>query len=131
MYSVNRVFWLRLITFMPLIASLRSLTAFENFGFGVDFMNCVCVLMKDTESCVSYCGLHSDFFFNCGIWNSAGCPFSPLAFVLADEMLSIKTGDCRDLKGIRNWSNVNNINLEAAVKLHCFVYRRYNIVFAK
>ena len=57
------------------------------------------------------------FFFNSGIWNSAGCPFSPLAFVLADEMLNIKTGDCRDLKGIRNWSTVNNINFEAAVKI--------------
>ena len=66
-------------------------------------------MMKDTNSCVSYCGWLTDYFIvESGI--RQGCPFSLLAFVLAVEMLTINIRDCKDIKGIRNWNTVNNVN---------------------
>ena len=50
-----------------------------------------------------------------------GCPFSPLAFVLAVEMLTTKIRDFKDITGIKYWSTVNNVNLEAAVKIALYV----------
>ena len=44
-----------------------------------------------------------------GIWQ--GCPFSPLAFVLAIELLAIKIRDSKDVRGIRHW-NVNDVNFD-------------------
>ena len=82
-------------------------------GVGVDFVNWVCVEMKNTKSCVSYSGCLSD----CFIVESEirqGCPCSLPAFVLAVEMLFIKIRDCTDVKGRRNWSTVNNVRLAAA-----------------
>ena len=52
-----------------------------------------------------YCGWLSDSV-NSGI--HLGCPFPPLAFVLAIELLTIKIRDVQKLKGIRNWS-LNNV----------------------
>ena len=68
--------------------------------------------MKDTKSCVSYCGSLSDLFaVESGI--RQGCPFSPLAFVLAVQLLAIKIRDCKKIKGIKNWSAVNDVYMEA------------------
>ena len=83
---------------------------------GVDFVKWVCVLIKDTESSVSYCGWLSGLFaLESGI--RQGCPFSPLPIFLAVELLAIKIKDCKDIKRIRNWSAVNNITMESVVKI--------------
>ena len=72
---------------------------FELSGFGPEFTQWVKVLMNDTESCISYCGWLSAFFpVNSGI--RQGCPFSPLAFVLAVELLAHKIRQSPDVKGI-------------------------------
>ena len=83
-------------------------------------MKWVCVLIKDTESSVSYCGWLSDLFALESVIRQ-GCPFSLLPLVLAVELLAIKIRDCRDIKGIRNWSAVNNINMESVVKIALYV----------
>mgnify|MGYP006382704335 FL=1 len=76
------------------------LCAFEKFGFGPDFLQWVRILMSDAESCIQYCGWMSEFFkAESGI--RQGCPFSPLAFILAVEILAIKIKDVKDIKGIR------------------------------
>ena len=50
----------------------------------------------------------SDFFaVESGI--RQGCPFSPLAFVLAVELLAVKIRESKDIKGTKNWSAVNDI----------------------
>ena len=62
---------------------------FKAFGFGADFQKWVSVLMKSTASCINHGGLVSEpFEVLCGI--RQGYPFSPLAFVLAVELLAIK-----------------------------------------
>ena len=62
---------------------------FKNIGFGPDFVKWVSVLMADAKSCVAYCGWISEYFAAEGGIRQ-GCPFSPLAFVLAVELLAIK-----------------------------------------
>ena len=74
-------------------------------GFGPDFLQWVRVLMSDTKRCVHNCGWLSDSV-DSGI--RQGCPFPPLAFGLAIELLTIKIRDVQKLKGIRNWS-LNNV----------------------
>ena len=65
------------------------LETFNIFGFGPQFVQWVKTLTNNTESCINYCGWLTEFFpVNCGI--RQGCPFSPLAFVLAVELLAIK-----------------------------------------
>ena len=50
---------------------------FKTFGFGLDFVRCVSVLIADAKSCVAYCGWLSEYFaIEAGI--RQGCPFSPL-----------------------------------------------------
>jgi len=85
---------------------------FIKIGFGVDFVKWVCVLMKDTKSCVSYCGWLSDIFFAVESGIRQRCPYSQLAFVVAVELLAIKIRDCKTIKGIKNWSAVNNVYME-------------------
>jgi exonuclease III len=73
---------------------------FRIFGFGEQFTQWVKVLMANTESCVNYSGWLTGFFpLESGI--RQGCPFSPLAFVLAVEIFSLKICQCRDIKGIQ------------------------------
>ena len=56
--------------------------------------------------------------FCCRILNSAELPVFPASFfVLAVELLAIKIRDCKDIKKIRNWSAVNDINMESVVKI--------------
>ena len=62
---------------------------FKKIGFGHDFVKWVSVLIADAKSCVTYCGWVSEYFA-VGAGIRQGCPFSPLAFALAVELLAIK-----------------------------------------
>ena len=65
------------------------LNAFKVFGFGTDFRKWVSVLTTGTKSSINHGGWISEAFdTQCGI--RQGCPFSPLAFVLAVELIAIK-----------------------------------------
>lgn len=75
------------------------IAAFEKFGFGKDFQHWIKTITSDTESSISYCGWLSEFFLvNSGI--RQGCPLSPLAFILAVEILATKIRQCEDIKGV-------------------------------
>ena len=65
------------------------LHVFRAFGFGADFQKWISVLAKGTVSCINHGGwVLEPFEVQCGI--RQGYPFSPLAFVLAVELLAIK-----------------------------------------
>ena len=73
--------------------------AFKKIGFGENFRQWVKILMADTKSCVSYCGWLTEYFkLDSGI--RQGCPFSPLAFILALELLAIRIRECRNVRGV-------------------------------
>lgn len=98
------------------ISKKFMIKTFEKFGFGPEFVRWVCVLMNDSKSCVNYVGWLSDFFpVESGI--RQGCPFSPLAFVLAIELLAIKIRQSKNIKGIRNLNVSNSTLLEDFVKI--------------
>ena len=72
--------------------------AFKLFGFGEQFTKWVKTLFSNTFSSINYGDwLSEPFNINCGI--RQGCPFSPLAFVLAVEILAIKIRNS-SIKGI-------------------------------
>ena len=88
---------------------------FKKIEFGPDFVKWVSVLMADTKSCVAYCGWISEYFaVEAGI--RQGCPFSPLAFVLAVELLAIKIRHCENIKGLDSWKARNSL-LESIIKI--------------
>ena len=63
--------------------------AFKRFNFGENFVKWVDVLMKNTESCINYIAwISQSIEVSSGI--RQGCPFSPMAFILALELLAIK-----------------------------------------
>ena len=76
--------------------------------------------MADAKSCVAYCTWLSEHFaVEAGI--RQGCPFSPLAFVLAVELLAIKktkkhTRHCDNIKGLNYWKARNGL-LESIIKI--------------
>ena len=75
------------------------LIAFKKFGFGDSFCQWVETLMADTKSCMNYCGWLTEYFsVDSGI--RQGCPFSPLAFILALELVAIRIRESRDVQGI-------------------------------
>ena len=103
MYNRNLGCYLRLIILKPLIEFLQIICCVfwkKDTVLVQTFYN-----GSDTKRCVHYCGWLSDSV-NSGI--HLGCPFPPLAFVLAIELLTIKIRDVQKLKGIRNWS-LNNV----------------------
>jgi len=74
--------------------------AFKRFGFGEYFVRWVHVLTTGTESCINYLGWLSESFpVDSGI--RQGCPFSPLAFIVALEMLAIKIRTDKHIKGLQ------------------------------
>ena len=71
--------------------------------------------MADAKSCVAYCGWLSEYFsVEAGI--RQGCPFSPLAFVLAVELLAIKIRHCENIKGLNYWKARNGL-LESVIEI--------------
>ena len=88
---------------------------FKKNGFGPDFVKWVSVFMADAKSCVVYCGWLSEYFaVEAGI--RQGCPFSPLAFVLAVELLAVKIRQCENIKGLNYWKARNGL-LESIIKI--------------
>ena len=53
-------------------------------------------------------------------WNPSGLPFSPLAFVLAVELLAIKIRHCENIKGLNYW-NARNGFLESIIKFALYI----------
>ena len=73
--------------------------AFKRFNFGENFVKWVEVLMKNTESCINYMRwLSQSIEVSSGI--RQGCPFSPMAFFLALELLATKIRADPSVKGI-------------------------------
>ena len=73
--------------------------AFKRFSFGENFVKWMEVLMKNTESCINYMGwLSQSIEVSSGI--RQGCPFSPVAFILALELLAIKIRADPSVEGI-------------------------------
>ena len=91
------------------------LLSFKKFGFGPEFIQWFQILMNNATSAIAYCGWISDYF-NMESGLRQGCPFSPLAFVLAIELLAIKIRTDKDIKGIR-FGNSNNIDLVNIFKI--------------
>ena len=75
------------------------LWSFKRFGFGEHFIKWVKVLMNNTESTINYMGWRTESIpVLSGV--RQGCPFSPLAFVIALEMLAIRIRNDSNIKGI-------------------------------
>ena len=82
------------------ISKSFMLEALKVFGLKEQFQKWVQIITKNTFSSINHGGwISSPFNLECGI--RQGCPFSPLAFILAVELLAIK---------IRN-SKINGITL--------------------
>ena len=76
---------------------------FQKFSFGVYCVKWDCDLMKDIEVVES--------------GNRQGCLIFHLAFVLTVGPLAIEIKNCKGIKAIRNWSAVNDVYMEAVVKI--------------
>ena len=94
---------------------------FKIAGFGPEFIQWVTVLMNGTESCVSYCGWLSAFF-PVDTEIRQGCPFSPLAFVLAVELLAHKIRQSTEIKGI---SIPTNWCMNMMYNTHCILLKNF------
>ena len=82
--------------------------AFERFGFGQDFVKWVGVLMCNNKSSIGYNGwVSGSFSVEKGI--RQGCPFSPLAFIIALEYLAIRIRKHQGIKGIQIGNQVEKI----------------------
>ena len=89
--------------------------SFRRFGFGEDFVKWVEILMGDTRSCIGYNGwVSGSFKVEKGI--RQGCPFSPLAFIIALEFLAIKIRNVQDINGIKIDKSCQ-LDLETFIKI--------------
>jgi hypothetical protein len=89
------------------------LHTFKVFGFGNEFQKWVSVSLKGSTCSINYSGwLSNSFDVSCGI--RQGCPFSPLAFVLAVELMAIKIR-CSSCKGI-SYPSFNHENQKLKIK---------------
>jgi exonuclease III len=85
---------------------------FKMFGFGQDFQRWVSIIISNSVSCINYGGWLSGFFsINSGI--KQGCPFSPLAFILAVEVLAVKMRNSQ-VEGIElpSWQAVSKRSIK-------------------
>lgn len=84
--------------------------SFEKFGFGANFINWVKVITANTTSCINNSGwISEEFPADSGI--RQGCPFSPMTFVLALELLAIKIRSDQTIQGI-HLPQVPSLNAE-------------------
>ena len=98
------------------ISKKFMITAFERFGFGPQFVKWVCILMSNTRSRIGYNGwMSEDFDVKCGI--RQGCPFSPLAFVIAVELLAISLRTDRRIQGIGIDNVTSDENVQKIMKI--------------
>ncbi|WP_293688688.1 reverse transcriptase domain-containing protein, partial [Thiolapillus sp.] len=82
----------------------------KQYGFGPEFIHWVQTLISQSESCVSHYGwLSEPFQVERGI--RQGCPFSPLLFVLAVELLAVKIRSGK-IKGITIRKNGHEITIK-------------------
>ena len=89
------------------------LQTFKVFGFGPEFQKWVKILTSNSQSSIIHGGWLSDSFdVECGI--RQGCPFSPLAFILAVELLAIKIRNS-DILGIK--APINNNTRDEFIKI--------------
>ena len=90
--------------------------AFDKFGFGEKFVRWVKVLFTNSENSINYLGwISGSFKLHSGI--RQGCPFSPLAFILALELLAIKIRTDPTIKGLNlpGFPSVPDIKLKLAL----------------
>ena len=90
------------------------LCSFDMFGFGSDFKRWVEVLTSKSQSCINHGGwLSEPFSVLCGI--RQGCPFSPLAFILAVELLAVKIRNS-EIQGIKVQNCQNQTQISNKIK---------------
>ena len=81
------------------VSKTDFINAFHKFGFGPQVIHWIKTPTYDTSSCINHYGWLSEFFpANSG--NRHGCPLSPLAFILAVEMLACKIWQAPNIKGV-------------------------------
>ena len=91
------------------------LHAFKVFGFGENFQKWISVLTNNGQSSINHGGWISEpFNVHCGI--RQGCPFSPLAFILAVELFAIKIRNS-SINGINVPCNSNIENTNTSIKI--------------
>ena len=91
--------------------------SFKQFNFGEDFIKWVTVLMKNTNSSINYHGwISSKIEVDTGI--RQGCPFSPMAFILALELIAIRIRSDPTIKGIRLPKGLNQEDCTLKVQLY-------------
>lgn len=72
---------------------------FGYFGFGPAFQQWIGLILHDRKTCIKNGGhVSADFDMQRGV--RQGCPISPLIFVLAVEIMSLKIKQDKDIKGI-------------------------------
>ncbi|GFR75322.1 reverse transcriptase [Elysia marginata] len=71
----------------------------QKFGFGENFIKWIRILMSNGRSCINNGGWLTDFFdLEQGL--RQGCPMSPLLYLVAAELLSLKIQQTPTIKGI-------------------------------
>ena len=90
--------------------------SFKKFGFGEVFLRWVNILMTNTECKINYSGWMSESIpVLTGV--RQGCPFSPLAFVIALEMLAIRIRSDKNIKGIELPIGKSIVNTTTILKI--------------
>ena len=90
------------------ISSKFIVETFRSFGFGSTFLTWIEIIMKDRTACIKNNGyISEEFELQRGI--RQGCPISPLLFVVAVELLAIKTRQESSVKGIKIYENFTKI----------------------
>ena len=98
------------------ISKKLIIDSLKPYGFGPDFIHWVSTLITQAESCTTHYGWTSEpFQVERGI--RQGCPFSPLIFVLAVELLAHKIRNS-NIKGIK--MGIENPSLESIIKIQQF-----------